>query len=49
LNLQLVSGDPLLVASATDAVRQWVYRPVLLNGQPVEVITRIDINYTLLQ
>jgi TonB family protein len=49
MNLELISGDPLLIASATDAVRQWVYRPVLLNGEPTEVITHIDVNYTLLQ
>jgi protein TonB len=31
-----------------DAVRQWVYQTTLLNGEPVEVITQIDVNYTLL-
>ena len=46
-NIQLVSGHPLLVPSATEAVRQWVYKPTLLNGNPVEVITQIDVNYTL--
>jgi protein TonB len=45
--LQLVSGHPLLVPSAQDAVRQWMYKPTLLNGNPVEVITQIDVNYTL--
>jgi protein TonB len=30
-----------------EAVRQWVYRTTLLNGEPVEVITQIDVNYTL--
>jgi protein TonB len=35
--LQVISGHPLLVQAAVDAVRQWVYRPTLLNGQPVEV------------
>jgi len=48
-NLQLVTGHPLLVAAAQDAVRQWVYRPTLLNGEPVEVITQIDVNFTLSQ
>ncbi len=47
LSLQLVSGHPLLVDSARDAVQQWLYRPTLLNGSPVEVITLIDVNYTL--
>ena len=46
-NLQLVSGPPLLVAAAMEAVRQWRYQPTLLNGEPVEVITEIDVNFTL--
>jgi len=48
-NLQLVSGHPLLVAAAQDAVKQWVYQPTLLNGDPVEVATEIDVNFTLSQ
>src|SRR5689334_6157601 len=48
-NLQLVSGHPLLVQSAQDAVKQWVYQPTLLNGEPVEVVTQIDVNFTLSQ
>ena len=48
-NLQLISGHPLLIPAATEAVRQWVYRPTLLNGEPVEVITQIDVNFTLSQ
>ncbi len=47
--LEVISGDPLLVPSALEAVRQWRYQPTLLNGNPVEVITQIDINYTLSQ
>jgi protein TonB len=39
----------VLVPSALDAVRQWVYQPTLLNGNPVEVETQIDVNYTLSQ
>jgi protein TonB len=46
-NLQLISGHPLLVPAAQEAVRQWVYQPTLLNGEPVEVITQIDVNFTL--
>jgi protein TonB len=46
-NLQLISGHPLLVPSATEAVKQWVYQPTLLNGEPVEVVTQIDVNFTL--
>jgi TonB family protein len=48
-SLEVVSGDPALTQSALDAVRQWVYQPTLLNGQPVEVQTMIDVNYTLSQ
>ncbi len=48
-NLQLVSGHPLLVAAATQAVEQWVYKPTLLNGEAVDVITTIDVNFTLNQ
>jgi protein TonB len=48
-NLTLVTGHPLLVPSAQDAVKQWVYQPTLLNGEPVEVITIIDVNFTLQQ
>lgn len=48
-NLTLVSGHPLLIPAAQDAVRQWVYQPTLLNGEPVEVVTQIDVNFTLSQ
>jgi periplasmic protein TonB len=44
-NLQLISGPPMLIQAATEAVKQWVYRPTLLNGEPVEVITQIEINF----
>ena len=46
-DLQVVSGHPLLVEAATDVVRQWVYKPTLLNGDPVEVATVVDVNFTL--
>jgi TonB family protein len=48
-HLEVIEGHPLLVQAAMDAVRQWVYQPTLLNGQPVEVITQIDVNFTLSQ
>jgi periplasmic protein TonB len=48
-NLQLVTGHPLLVPAATEAVKQWLYKPTLLNGEPGEVITQIDVNFTLSQ
>jgi len=46
-NLQLLSGHPMLVQAAIDAVRQWRYRPYVLNDQPVEVETQITVNFTL--
>jgi len=46
-NLQVLSGPKELAASALDAVRQWVYKPYLLNGEPVEVETTITVNYQL--
>jgi protein TonB len=47
--LEVLSGHPLLVQSALDAVRQWRYRPTLLNGEPVEVDTTIDVIFSLNQ
>ena len=47
--LKVVSGHPLLVPSALEAVKQWVYQPTLLDGEPVEVETDIDVNFTLSQ
>ena len=47
--LEVMSGHPLLVQSALDAVRKWKYEPVLLNGEPVEVDTTIDVIYALNQ
>ena len=44
-SLTVVSGPPLLIAAARDAVRQWRYRPYLLNGQPVEVETFITVSF----
>ncbi len=45
--MEVVSGHPLLQHAALDAVRQWQYQPTLLNGNPVEVDTTIDIIFTL--
>jgi protein TonB len=47
--LEVISGHPLLVQSALDAVRQWRYRPTTLNGEPVEVDTTIDVIFSLNQ
>ena len=46
-NLHVLSGHPLLVQSAIDAVRQWRYRPYLLSNEPVDVETQITVNFTL--
>jgi len=46
-NLQLVSGHPMLVPAAISAVKQWRYKPYLLNGQPVEVETTITVIFSL--
>ena len=46
-NLTLVSGHPMLAPAAIDAVKQWKYRPYLLNGEPVEVDTEVLVNFTL--
>jgi protein TonB len=48
-NLQLISGHPLLARAAAEAVEQWIYKPTLLNGEPVEVIAPIEVNFTLSQ
>lgn len=45
--LEVVSGHPLLTQAALDAVRQWTYQPTLLNGEPVEVDTTIDVIFAL--
>jgi protein TonB len=49
LNLEAINKlvDQRLVDAAMEAVRQWRYRPTLLNGNPVEVITEIQVNFTL--
>jgi TonB family protein len=46
-NLKVVSGQKELQQSALDAVRQWVYKPFLLNGAPVDVNTTVNVTYTL--
>lgn len=46
-NLQVISGPPMLIAAAQDAVRQWKYRPYLLNGEPTAVETTINVNFTM--
>ena len=46
-NLQYISGPPLLMQSAMDAVRQWRYKPMMLNGEPVRVDTTVTVVFTL--
>ena len=46
-NVELISGDPLLAPAAIDAVRQWKYKPFLLNGDPAEVETQVTVNFSL--
>jgi periplasmic protein TonB len=46
-NLRLVNGHPMLVPAAMDAVKQWRYKPYMLNGEPVEVETQITVNFTI--
>jgi protein TonB len=48
-NIHLISGPPLLVQAAMQAVQQFVYKPTLLNGNPIEVITTVDEHFTLSQ
>jgi protein TonB len=45
--LKVLKGHPLLVKAALEAVRQWRYQPTLLNGEPIEVVTEITVNFKL--
>jgi periplasmic protein TonB len=47
-NLHALSGPPMLVRAAIDAVSQWRYRPYILNSEPIEVETQITVNFSLL-
>jgi periplasmic protein TonB len=46
-NLQLISGHPMLAPAAIEAVKQWRYKPYLLNGEPVAVETQVQVNFSL--
>lgn len=46
-DVRVESGLPLLAQAAIDAVKQWRYRPYVLNGEPIEVDSKITINFTL--
>jgi TonB family protein len=46
-SLRTISGHPMLVPAAIDAVKQWRYKPYLLNGEPVSVETRVTVSFNL--
>jgi protein TonB len=46
-NLRLINGHPMLAPAAIEAVKQWRYRPYMLNGEPVAVETQVQVNFTL--
>jgi protein TonB len=45
--VKVLSGEPQLARAAADAVKQWKYKPYLLNGSPVEIQTQVTINFKL--
>ena len=45
--VQVISGSPMLATAAANALKQWRYKPYVLNGQPVEVDTTINVNFTM--
>jgi len=45
--VKVLSGDPQLTKAASDAVKQWKYKPYLLNGEPVEIQTQVTVNFKL--
>jgi len=47
IEVKVVAGHPLLMQAAIDAVRRWCYKPTLLNGQPVEVVSTVTVNFVL--
>jgi len=47
VNLRVVSGPAMLQQAALDAVKTWIYRPYLLNGDPVEVETTVNVVFTM--
>ena len=46
-SIKVLSGDPVLAAAATDAVKQWKYKPYFLDGQPIAIQTQITVNFKL--
>jgi periplasmic protein TonB len=48
-NLKVITGHPLLIQAAIDAVKQWRYKPTMLNSEPVPVVTTITVNFAFSQ
>lgn len=46
-HIKVLSGDAQLAKAASDAVKQWKYKPYLLNGEPVEIQTQVTVNFKL--
>jgi protein TonB len=46
-DIKVLQGDPRLRDAAVDAVKQWKYKPQILNGQPIEVLTTVTINFSI--
>jgi len=46
-HVKVVSGEAQLAKAAVDAVKQWKYKPYLLNGEPVDIETQITVNFKL--
>ena len=46
-SLQLISGHPILAPAAIEAVKQWLYKPYTLNGEPVAVETQVEVDFSL--
>jgi TonB family protein len=46
-SLSVVTGHPLLIQAAMEAVQQWIYEPIKLNGQPMEVVTTVTVNFAM--
>ena len=45
-NLSVINGNPLLIKAAIEAVKQWAYRPIMLNGEPVAAVTTVTVNFS---
>lgn len=48
-HIKVISGDSQLAKAAADAVKQWKYKPYLLNGEPLEIQTQVTVNFKLPQ